>query len=249
MSAVGRHAMLSSNIMISSAAIMQPYFLPYIGYWQLIHACDDFVLYDDVNYIKRGWINRNNFLINGEICKLTLPCRGVSQNRLISEISLDRESRLFRKFFATIEAGYRNAPQYSAVMALLSEIQHFPGDNLADFLHHSIVSVCNYIGLNREIHRSSVSYAETRGLGRAERLGVITGMLQHSCYINAPGGDSLYQQEDFDEAGVSLRFLRPKLMEYPQQSDEFQPGLSIVDLLMNCSVEAVSEHLSNYTLD
>ncbi len=235
--------------MVSSAAIMQPYFLPYLGYWQLIHACNDFVLYDDVNFIKRGWINRNTFLINGQANKLTLPCRAVSQNKLINEIRLQRDSRDFHKVFLAIESAYTRSPNYGAVLELLNAIKAFPGDNLADFLHHAITLVCSFIGLDRPIHRSSCEFSETKGLGRVERLAEITRLLGHTQYINAPGGADLYSVDEFGHYGVSLRFLAPHLRPYRQPVTDFVPGLSIVDVLMNCSPEETLNLIAMYTLD
>lgn len=100
-------------------AIMQPYFFPYIGYWQLINAVDKFVIYDDVNYINRGWVNRNNILLNGKVQRINLQMVGASQNKLINQIEVS-DSELFRK--KTIK-NYRNSLQKSTI--LFGNLQHY----------------------------------------------------------------------------------------------------------------------------
>lgn len=119
-------------------AIMQPYFLPYIGYFQLINAVDTFVLLDDVNYINKGWINRNQLLLNGKAHLFTLPLQKASQNKLINQLELSNETKWKDKLLKTIETAYKKAPQFHLVFPLISQILQYPESNLSLFIHHSI---------------------------------------------------------------------------------------------------------------
>ena len=131
---------------------MQPYFLPYIGYWQLINAVDKYVIYDDVQYIKGGWINRNNLLLNGGKFTFNLILNGASPNKLINEITiLSNQSKLLK----TIESAYKRAPYFNTVFPIINQIVDFENKNLARFIGNSIIQICNYIDVKTEINFSS----------------------------------------------------------------------------------------------
>lgn len=135
--------------------IMQPYFLPYIGYWQLLNAVDKYVIYDDVNYIKNGWINRNRILCGNTTQWLTMKLGKASPNKLISEIELVNDNIYIKKVLKTIGQIYKKAPYYEETYELLEKILLFQEKNLVKFLENSIKEICKYLEIKTEIIKSS----------------------------------------------------------------------------------------------
>lgn len=232
-------------------AIMQPYFLPYIGYMQLMGAVDTFVLYDDVSFINRGWINRNKLLINGQEHLFTIPLKDASQNKRINEVHLADDPKWRSKLLKTIEQGYRKAPQYAVVMPLTEKIVNFTTDSIADLIYHSLVELNGYLGLTPTLIASSSVYENTH-LKAQERILDICNQEGATRYINPIGGMELYDRERFAEAGITLNFIRSERVEYPQfnrgNSDTFVPWLSILDALMFNDVPTVKALLTQYEL-
>lgn len=228
-------------------AIMQPYFLPYIGYFQLLAAVDKFVVLDDVNYINRGWINRNRLLLNGVAHTFTVPLRGASQNRLICEIELDDAQGWREKLLRTLRQAYRRAPCYVQVSALLESIINYPSLQLDEFLLNSIREVACYLSLEVEIVASSRIYRNTHLKGQ-ERILDICRQEQASIYINPIGGVDLYDRANFLEQGTQLYFLRSRPISYSQGKGEHVPWLSILDVLMFNEPSAVRRLLTEKDL-
>ena len=226
-------------------AIMQPYFFPYIGYFSLIKVVDLFIFYDDVNYIKGGWVNRNRILINSEAKYLTLNVKNGSQNKLINEIEFDDNRQ---KLLKTIEQNYKKAPYFKQVWPLLETNLKLKTTSLADIAINSVRSVTNYLGMQTKFEISSVSYPETKGLERSERLKQICRKTHADTYINAIGGIDLYDKNDFLKNHINLQFLKPQLLQYKQYKETFIPGLSIIDVLMFNSIEDINKMLDQYQL-
>ena len=224
--------------------IMQPYFLPYIGYWQLINAVDKYVIYDDVQFIKGGWINRNNILINGQKQLFNLFLSGASPNKLINEIAVeDNQTKLIR----TIELNYKKAPMYQQVFPLFLHIMEHSDKNLAKFIGNSIVEISKYLSIETEfIYSSTLDKDNT--LRAQDKVLYICKLLNASKYINAIGGFDLYSKESFANNGIQLSFLESKILPYKQLNSEFVPYLSILDILMFNSQERVKTMLDNYKL-
>lgn len=213
-------------------AIMQPYFVPYIGYFQLMAAVDRFVLFDDVSFINRGWINRNRLLVGGREHLMTIPLRGASQNQLINQIALDDGLSWRGKLLKTIEQSYRKAPFYAETMPLVKDMLSCPETMLAPWLRYSLTAVHAWLELPCQIVASSAQY-ENQDYKGARRILDICRQEQASVYVNAPGGKDLYAPADFAALGMQLRFLQPRLAEYDQGGPAFMPGLSIIDVLMH----------------
>jgi hypothetical protein len=226
-------------------AIMQPYFFPYIGYFSLIKVVDLFIFYDDVNYIKGGWVNRNRILINSEAKYLTLNVKNGSPNKLINEIEFDDNRQ---KLLKTIEQNYKKAPYFKQVWPLLETNLKLKTTSLADIAINSVRSVTNYLGMKTKFEISSVSYPETKGLERSERLKQICRKTHADTYINAIGGIDLYDKNDFLKNHINLQFLKPQLLQYKQYKETFIPGLSIIDVLMFNSIEDINKMLDQYQL-
>jgi hypothetical protein len=225
-------------------AIMQPYFMPYIGYWQLMEAVDAFVVYDRIKYTKKGWINRNRMLLNGDAATFSLPLAQGSDQLLVSERELapsfDR-----RKLLAQFEGTYRRAPQFDALRPWLQDVVLDPANNLFDYLWQSIVKVRDRLGLTtRLIVSSEVPHDES--LKAQDKVLAICKALGATTYINAIGGLELYEREAFAARGVELRFHKASPFEYAQFGAPFVPWLSIVDVLMFNSAEQTRDFLTKY---
>ncbi len=225
--------------------IMQPYFLPYIGYFQLINAVDEYVIYDDVNYIKRGWINRNKMLLNGNDFLFTINLVDASQNKLINEVELsDNQPKLLK----TIEAAYKKAPFFSDVFPMIDEIVCYENKNLAKYTANSVIKVCKYLEMNTKFIFSSDIKEKNNSLKCQEKIIEICNILQAKQYINAIGGMELYDRALFERIGIDLHFLKPKPIEYKQFGHPFVCNLSILDVLMFNSVEQIRTFLLQYEL-
>jgi hypothetical protein len=225
-------------------AIMQPYLFPYLGYFQLIQAVDAFVVYEDVNFINRGWINRNNILVQGKPHLFTLDLVGASQNKLVNAISVGTNSE---KLLKTIRQSYIKAPMFASVFPLVEDILVQQEKNLARFLEYQLRVVCEYLGLYPRWHVSSQLSKNPALRGQAKVLAICEA-LGASHYINAPGGGALYDKDVFAKCGVQLSFIKPKAVSYQQYGNEFVPNLSIIDVLMFNSREQCGKLLGEYEL-
>lgn len=227
--------------------IMQPYFLPYIGYFQLIGCCDQFVIYDNIKYTKKGWINRNRMLLNGQPEVFSLPLQGGSDTLMIRERSLSSDysaAKLLRK----ISEPYRRARFYSETMPLLECIVNCPQRNLFAFLLHSLACVLAHLEMSTPVLISSGIEAN-HDLKGQDRVLDICHVLNASAYLNPTGGTDLYCPQAFAAQGRTLSFLKSRLSPYEQQSDSFVPALSIVDVLFSIGSKATAELIaSDYDL-
>lgn len=228
-------------------AIMQPYFFPYIGYWQLINAVDKFVVYDDVNFIKGGWINRNNILLNGQKHLITLPLNGASSHKLINEIDIVEKESVKLKLLKKIEAAYKNAPYFNVVYPKVEQTVISEFNNISDVVFFSIQELVSYLKIDTEILKSS-NIPKDNNLKSVDKVIDIVRNLGGSVYINAIGGQELYQKKDFWECGIELKFIKTNNIEYKQFDNEFVSGLSIIDVMMFNSPEQIKKMLDNYEL-
>jgi len=229
-------------------AIMQPYFLPYIGYFQLLAAVDSFVVLDDVNLIKRGWVNRNRLLLNGFSHTFIVPLRGASQNRLICEMELDNTQNWRQRLLKTIRHAYVKAPYFQNVFPLIESIVNLRESRLDIFLLNSIHEIVGYLELKTDIVPSSRKY-ECAGLKGQERILDICRQEQAGSYINPIGGVDLYDRGEFQRQGVELHFLRSRPIGYPQGIREHVSGLSIMDVLMFNELGTIQGYLGEFDLD
>lgn len=214
-------------------AVMQPYLFPYIGYFHLIHSVDKFIIYDDVNYIKKGWVNRNNIIINNKVRLFTVPLEGASQNKLISQINLSNNySAWKRKFLKTIEINYKKACNYENAIIVLDEILSFECSSLSEFIANSLRVICCYLDIDTEIVESSSVY-DNRHLSGQERILDICRQESSDHYINPIGGVDLYDVDMFKGRGVKVEFiLSNSNISYSQLENDFLPWLSIIDVMM-----------------
>ena len=227
--------------------IMQPYFFPYIGYWQLMNAVDEYVVYDDVNFIKGGWINRNRILSDAEPLYINVQLSKASPNKKINEIDIFDDPRLEKKLYMTLQRCYKNAPYYSEVYPLLESILSKMNGNLAKFLFTSISEVCDYLDIRTKLVLSSDLEKDTSLAAEAKVIDIVK-RLSGDRYLNAIGGQELYSKEHFSDNGLELNFLKTGDIVYKQYDNEFVPGLSIIDVMMFNSKEQVKELLNQFEL-
>lgn len=226
-------------------AIMQPYFFPYIGYFQLVNAADKLVFYDDVNYINRGWINRNKVLVNGKPTNITVQLKGASQNKLINEIEfIDNRPKIAK----TLYLAYKKAPCFEQVWSLIEDVFDHKTETISDMAAYTVKKTCEYLGVNTSFEFSSQTYADTSELRKEERLIEICKRNNVNEYINPIGGTELYEKTQFAEHGINLRFLKTKPLQYEQFGGAFISNLSIVDVMMFKSKEEIKHNLHNYKL-
>lgn len=230
-------------------AVMQPYIFPYIGYFQLIKAVDVFVFYDDVNYINKGWINRNRILMNENGYLFTIPCIKASQNKLIKDIEYDNKHRDFKKILNTLNQVYSKAPYFNEVWTLVNTVFESDLKFISSLAQESVIQISNYLELNVVFKSSSNFHSETLGMERSDRLIEICKREKANEFINATGGRALYEKSYFQNNGITVNFINSERdIEYKQFSHEFVPWLSIIDILMFNSVAEVRKLLYKYEL-
>lgn len=232
------------------AAIMQPYFYPYIGYFQLIHAADRFILFDDVQYIRHGWINRNRILKPGEGFQyIIMPLAAHNRHTLIKDIQPAETDKNTDKILRQLEHYKRSAPYYKTVRSLLGDCFAVPQNSIVTMNGYYLKTVCDYIGLNFKIEISSqinFDYSQVKDAGEwALRM---CEQLQVTTYINPPGGRELFDNSKFEKSNIRLQFLQPALTPYDQRRPQFEPGLSIIDVMMFNEPAAIKQLLNDYHL-
>jgi len=228
---------------------MQPYLFPFLGYFQLINAVDVFVIADDVQYIKRGWINRNRILCNNKDFLFTFGIENDLFTKLInqrsySEITFEKSKE---KFLRKIDYSYKKAPHFSEIFDLLSKILDYDNLNVAEFNTNSLKNLCKFMGINTKFLFSS-SLEKNNELKAQDRAIEINRVLGSDYYINAIGGIELYSPDDFQRHRITLKFIKMKQIKYPQFGSEFVPALSIIDVLMFNSKDKIKGLLDEYEL-
>lgn len=228
--------------------LMQPYFMPYIGYWQRIYAVDEHVIYDDVNYIKGGWMNRNKILLGGEARYLSMNLAGASPNKLINEVEVNTNPILQTKMVRTLEQGYKKAKYFDAAMECLEPILRSQETNLAKYLAFQIKRICEYMNIRTKLIISS-DIEKNNSLKGQDKVIEICKKQGADTYYNAHTGMELYSKTDFEKENIRLVFMKDRgTVRYGQLNKEYIPSLSIIDILMNCSKDKIEELLNDYML-
>lgn len=227
--------------------IMQPYFFPYIGYWQLMNAVDKYVVYDDVNFIKGGWINRNRILVNGQPVYINLPMLGASPNKKINEVQVNNVPQIIDKNLRKIENSYKKAPYFDVVFPIIEKIMKCGREELSSYILFSFEEISRYLKISTEFVISSELEKNDNLRGQDKVLNICES-LGGKEYINAIGGQDLYSYDVFEMHDIKLSFLQTKHMQYQQFGNEFQANLSIIDVMMFNSQDVIQEMLVNYEL-
>ncbi|WP_379157279.1 WbqC family protein [Paenibacillus sp. sgz5001063] len=229
-------------------AVMQPYLFPYIGYFQLINCVDYFIVYDDVQYIKGGWINRNRILLNKDSHLFSFSVEQAS-------LQLDINKRVYstklvaeqKKFIKTLQIAYRKAPFCNEVIDLIKKIFISTEFNVSLFNASQLKEIADFLGVKTKFLYSS-ELDISRELKAEERIIDICKKLGADQYVNPIGGQSLYSKDHFSKAGIDLNFLKTKDIYYQQLDNAFIPFLSIIDVLMFNSKDEVVKILNEYEL-
>lgn len=213
-------------------AIMQPYFFPYIGYFQLLHAVDKFVVYDNIEFTKKGWIHRNRILVNGADAYISLTLKKDSdylhvKDRVLSEGFEKEKEKILRR----IEGAYKKAPYFSETIPLIREIIGCNHKNLFNYIYHSIKRLLDHLDIDTELIISSEIGINHDLKGKEKVLGICKEV-NATHYINPIGGMELYNKKEFSKNRIELSFLKTREISYKQLNNGFIPWLSVIDVLM-----------------
>lgn len=226
--------------------IMQPYLFPYLGYVQLMHVAETFVIYDDAQFMKGGWINRNRILGVGGPQFVTLNLSGASANKAINEVAIGSNLQKLRK---TIEQTYAKAPYADQGLTYIDACFECSDQNLAGFVGNSLQLLAQRLGLTPQFMWSS-ELKRNRDLAAEDAVLEMCKLLSATHYINAEGGQDLYHAERFAAQNCRLSFLQHVPTDYPQIKNKgaFEPRLSVIDAIMNVGFEGVRNKLVDYRL-
>jgi hypothetical protein len=252
-------------------AVMQPYFLPYIGYFQAINEVDKYILYSNLTFIKDGWMNRNRILIkNGAVSTISVPLLSKSSNFMINDVRIDNSQLWKNKMLKTFFLNYKGSKYFDEFFPCLSELLNEPIDFLSDLNSHLIVNLSKLVGINTEIEFNNYEkYAEleekllsidkgdfstfkfmeqTRPIKKVARVLEIAKNEKATVFINAIGGQDLYSKEEFSAYNIDLKFIKTNHFSYKQFKSNFNPNLSIVDVLMHNGKQGTLDLIKNYEL-
>lgn len=230
-------------------AIMQPYFMPYIGYFQLINTVDKFIFYDDVTFIKQGWINRNQILINNQAKMFSIPLSNASSHMLIKDVLISESAyqKWKKSFLNSILFSYKKAKNYSKINTLIEKILEKRPETISELAIKSVIEVAQYLDLKTEFEICSDVYSNTYLSGQNRVLDICRNE-KAATYINPVGGMELYSKSVFQEKNIELFFIKANKSVYRQFSEAFVPFLSIIDVLMFNDIEDIRKQLDNFTL-
>lgn len=227
---------------------MQPYFVPYFGYWQLMAAADRFVVYDDVQYIKGGWISRNRIKVKGAAAYISLRLAGASPNRRICDIQLVSGDEWKTRLVRTVEQAYVRAPFFRETIDLARSVILCRKVDLADYLLHGLMLVREHLRIMTPIVETSRQYRNEALRGSA-RVVDICKREGATHYLNAEGGRELYSVDDFRPAGLGLSFLTMRPIPYAQGAGGFISHLSVLDVLMWLGRDGAASRLGDCNIE
>lgn len=224
---------------------MQPYLFPYIGYFQLMNAVDEFIVYDNIQFTKKGWINRNRILVNGADAYITLPLKKDSDYLDIKDRYLsDDWNSESKKMLNRITESYRKAPYFESVFPLIEKSLLFGDKQLFNFIFNSLNLTKDFLEIKTSFVISSTISID-HNLKSTEKVIALCKHQNATTYINPIGGVELYSKEEFKNEGLELKFIKANNIIYPQFKNEFIPYLSIIDIMMFNSKEDIKNHLNN----
>lgn len=233
---------------MKKVAIMQPYFLPYIGYWQLISAVDTFVAYDNIEFTKKGWFNRNRILETDHDRLFTLPIKKGSDYLPVNQRFLSDDSdKEIARTLRIIQQNYKKASYYENAYPVVEKCFLYPNKNLFEYIFNSIKVMCGYLDIGTNIVVSSEVPID-HSLKAEKKVMAICKAQAATTYINAIGGRELYDKEEFKANGIDLEFIQPRKVAYEQFIEPFVPWLSIIDIIMFNDTENAKQMLKEYVL-
>ncbi|EAU5528320.1 WbqC family protein [Salmonella enterica] len=230
--------------MFMKIGIMQPYFFPYIGYFQLANAVDKFVIYDDIQYSKNGWIQRNRLLVNGQSSTFSISLKKDSDYLDIVEREIsDNFDRA--KLCRQIKGGYNKSAHFKEIYPIIERIVMHDDNNLFQYIKNSIDELFSIMDINANIIVSS-ELNISREYKSQDRVIQTCLALNGNEYINPPGGVALYENIEFERAGLKLKFLEPSIEAYKQSTESFVSHLSIIDVLMWNGIDKTQKMVQKY---
>ena len=230
--------------------IMQPYFFPYLGYYALIKNTDKWIVFDEVQFIRHGWIERNRILKPNDGWQyISIPLEKHSRETIIKDIKIKNSEDWKERIIKQLEHYKKKAPYYNQVIAFLKDAFLPDIDSISLFNTHLLNETCKYLGIsfNYEIYSEMNLFIDPIE-GPGDWALNISKALGATCYINPPGGIELFEKPKFEKANIDLNFLNINLREYNQHRNFFESGLSIIDVMMFNSPEAITEMLNQYEL-
>lgn len=229
-------------------AIMQPYFMPYIGYFQLINSVDEFVIYDTIQYTKKGWINRNRILVNGKDYLITIPIKKGSDYLDVNQRYLaDTKTVDLKRILQVLETTYKRAPYFTDAFPIIEKCILNDKINLFEFIYDSVIDLISYLNIKTKITKSSEIQID-HTLRSNNKVLAICKEQKADVYINAIGGRELYNRDEFMQHGITLKFIKSNPIIYSQYKNDFVPWLSIIDVLMFNPKDTIIQYLNSYTL-
>ena len=229
--------------------IMQPYFFPYIGYWQLINAVDEWIFFDVVQYNKKSWMNRNRILhpdAKQEWQYVSVPVKKHEKGTLIKDIELNNDERWKEKILGQLTVYKRlKAPYYEETINLINSIFEKEYDIFLSLSIESTKMICSYFGIELKYKiASEIDFDRSEITGSGDWALVIAKDQKADRYINPHGGYEIFEEEKYNSNGIDLKFLKSNLTPYKQSwRKEFTPGLSIIDVMMFNSKEEIKSLL------
>ncbi|MGX9134414.1 WbqC family protein [Rummeliibacillus sp. JY-2-4R] len=214
-------------------ALMQPYFFPYLGYFQLINSVDEFVIFDNAQFVRRSWITRNRILnAHKENVYIKVPVHKSSRKTKIKEIIINNDTNWKEKIIQQL-LYYRNAPNFQRVLKFVEECFAIEENNISIFNTLLLKKTCNLLNINTEISVLSEKMPGINEADTADEWGIkVSKALNASTYINAIGGKEFYNQQKYKEYGLDIHFIDPIINPYEQFNNQFIPDLSIIDVMM-----------------
>lgn len=232
--------------------IMQPYLFPYIGYFQLINYCDKWIVFDNVQYIERGWMNRNRIIhpTKPEIIYFTIPLEKHSRNILIKDVKIDEGSNYKEKILSQLTASYKKrAPYFNKVYKLVDDVLSYNTEYLSELSVYSLKKTCEYLEIKFNYEIFSDMNLDIDSVNDSGEWALnISKKMKASKYVNPIGGIELFDNKKFIDANIELGFLKPIFKEYNQKKSMFFPGLSIIDIMMFNSVDKIKDMLKSFDI-
>lgn len=230
--------------------IMQPYFFPYIGYFQLIAACDKYIFFDTPQFERRSWMNRNRIINIAEgSTYISVPVVKAPQKTAICDMHINNSTDWREKLLAQLEVYKKRAPYYRETMEIVRSVIARETDSLVEMSVASVIESCKYMGLDLDWDIFSQMELDVPSDCEPDEWALeICRALGADEYVNAPGGEAFFDKSKYQRAGIKLEFLQPELLPYTQRIGRFEPGLSIIDVMMYNSPEKIREMLNAYSL-
>lgn len=246
-----KHILGMGYDMINKIAIMQPYFFPYVGYFSLISYTDRFIFFDTPQYIRHGWVNRNRILSSDKTpIYITVPIQKCFQETAIKDVNISADSKWQERLWGQLSVYKKLAPNYGCVIEFLhSVIDGRSQGSLSELCISGIVKTCEYIGLERRFDTFSKMNLNIGQVSEPDEWALnISKALGADVYVNPPGGMDFFDRSKYENNNIGLEFLQSNLKPYVQRIGHFEAGLSIIDVMMFCSVAEIRDILDDFTI-